>query len=77
MNYPSRFETLMMQYRKQINDFVPNLSNFFEATVQEKLEYDGDVLEGVSKKVAINWISNQNKFENAVIELNANQKKKK
>jgi hypothetical protein len=77
MNYPSRFETLMMQYRKQINDFV-KFEQLFEATVmQEKLEYDGDVLEGRFRKFAINWISNQNKFEIPVIELNANQKKEK
>ena len=77
INYPSRFETLMMQFKKQINDFV-KFEQLFEATVmQEKLEYDGDVLEGRFRKFAINWISNQNKFETPVIDLNANQRKEK
>jgi hypothetical protein len=77
INYPSRFETLMMQFRKQINDFV-KFEQLFEAKVmQEKLEYDGDVLEGRFRSFAINWISNQNKFETPVIELNTNQKKEK
>ena len=77
INYPSRFETLMMQFKKQINDFV-KFEQLFEAKVmQEKLEYDGDVLEGRFRSFAINWISNQNKFETPVIELNANQKKEK
>lgn len=76
-NYPSRFETMMMQYRKQINDFV-KFEQLFESTVmQEKLEYDGDVIEGRFRKFAINWISNQDKFEKPVIELNLNQKKEK
>lgn len=77
INYPSRFEVMMMQYRKQINDFV-KFEQLFEATVlQEKLEYDGDVIEGRFRKFAINWISNQDKFEKPVIELNPNQKKEK
>lgn len=77
INYPLRFETLMMQFKKQINDFV-KFEQLFEAKVmQEKLEYDGDVLEGRFRSFAINWISNQNKFETPVIELNANQKKEK
>ncbi|WP_281321990.1 helix-turn-helix domain-containing protein [Flavobacterium aestivum] len=76
-NYPSRFERLMMQFKNQITDFV-KFSQLFEATVlQEKLEYDGDVLEGRFIKFAINWVSNQNKFDKPVIELNPNQKKEK
>jgi len=39
--------------------------------MKEKLEYDGDVLEGRFRQFAINWVSNQNKFEKGVIELNA------
>jgi len=71
-NYPSRFESLMMQYKNQINDFV-RFSESFEATVmQEKLEYDGNVLEGRFRKYAMNWVANQNKFEKPVIELNSN-----
>lgn len=72
-NYPSRFEVVMMQYKSQINDFV-KFEQLFEATVlQEKLQYDGDVLEGRFRKFAINWVANQNKFESPVIKLNANQ----
>ena len=77
INYPSRYEVLMMQFKKQINDFS-KFEQLFEATVmQEKLEYDGDVLEGRFRKFAINWVSNQNKFETQVIPLNANQRKEK
>jgi hypothetical protein len=77
INYPSQFEILMMQFKKQINDFV-RFAQMFDATVeQEKLEFDLDVLSGRFKKYALNWISNQNKYDNPVIELNPNQKKEK
>lgn len=77
INYPSRFEVMMMQFQKQIHDFA-KFSDLFEAKVlQEKLEYDGDVIEGRFRQFAINWISNQDKFEKPVIELNPNQKKEK
>lgn len=70
-NYPTRFENLMMQFKKQITDF-DKFSQLFEAKVlQEKLEWDGDVLEGRFRSFAINWVANQNKFEKPVIELNA------
>jgi len=76
-NYPSDYEILMMQFQKQINDFEKFVP-MFEATVQqEKLEFDRDVIVGRFKKYALNWISNQNKFDNKVIELNPNQKKEK
>lgn len=75
-NYPSRFETVMMQFKNQISDFE-KFKQLFEATVlQEKLEYDGDVLEGRFRKFAINWVANQNKFEKPVIELNPQDVKK-
>lgn len=77
INFPERYEVLMMQFKNQITDFV-KFKQLFEATVeQEKLEFDGDVLSGRFKKFAINWISNQNKFESQVIELNPNQRKEK
>jgi len=77
INYPERFERLMMQFKSKITDFV-KFAAIFEAKVQkEKLEWDGDVLEGRFKEFAINWISNQNKFEPQVIELNASQPTRK
>lgn len=77
MNYPERFERLMMQFKNQITDFV-KFCQIFEAKVQkERLEWDGDVLEGRFKEFAIQWVSNQKKFESPVIELNANVKKEK
>lgn len=76
-NYPSRFENLMMQFRKQIKDYS-RFEQLFEASVmQEKLEFDGNVLEGRFRKFAINWVHNQDKFDTPVIELNPNQKKEK
>lgn len=76
-NYPSRFETVMMQYKKQISDFV-KFEQIFEAKVMtEKLEWDGDVLEGRFRSLAINWVANQNKFEKPVIELNSSQPTRK
>jgi hypothetical protein len=75
-NYPIRFQTFQMQFKKQINDYE-KFCQIFEANVmQEKLVYDGDVLEGRLRKLAINWVSNQNKFD-GVIDLNANIKKEK
>ncbi|MNG15980.1 hypothetical protein D3C84_998500 [compost metagenome] len=77
VNYPSQFEVLMMQYKKNILDWN-KFSEMFEATAeQEKLEYDLSVLSGRFKKYALNWISNQNKYDNPVIELNPNQRKEK
>lgn len=77
LNYPSEYERLMMQFKKQINDFV-KFTQMFDATVeQEKLEFDLSVLSGRFKKYALNWITNQNKFDSPVIELNANVRKEK
>jgi hypothetical protein len=68
-NYPSQFETLMMQFKKQINDFV-KFSQMYDATVEmEKLEFDCSVLSGRFKKFALNWISNQNRFDAKVISI--------
>lgn len=72
-NYPIRFEELIMKYRKQITDFE-KFENLFEATVmQENLVFERNVLEGRFIKFAINWISNQDKFDGKVIDLKANQ----
>lgn len=77
INHPSEYEILMMQFRKQINDYEKFLQ-MFEATVeQEGLEFKKNVIVGRFKKYALNWISNQNKFDAPVIELNANQRKEK
>jgi hypothetical protein len=77
INHLSDYEVLMMQFRKQINDY-DKFSQSFDATVeQEGLEFKKNVIVGRFKKYALNWISNQNKFEAPVIELNANQKKEK
>jgi hypothetical protein len=68
-NFPSQFETLMMQFKKQINDFV-KFSQMYDATVEmEKLEFDCSVLSGRFKKFALNWISNQNRFDTKVISI--------
>ena len=62
-NFPSQYEALMRQFKKQINDFV-KFAAMFEATVEmEKLEYDLSVLSGRFKKFAFNWISNQGRYE--------------
>lgn len=70
VNYPSVFERLMMQFKKQINDYDKFLQ-MFEATVQqEELEFKENIITGRFKKYALNWISNQNKFDKPVIDLN-------
>jgi hypothetical protein len=77
INFPSAFENLMMQHKSRINDFA-KFTEMFEATVeQEGLVYEQHVLSGRFKKFARNWIDNQNKFDNKVIDLNANTKKEK
>jgi hypothetical protein len=76
-NFPTAFENLMMQHKSRINDFV-KFSEMFEATVeQEGLVYEQHVLSGRFKKFARNWIDNQDKFDNKVIDLNANLDTKK
>lgn len=58
-NFPTEFERLMMQFKKQIDDFV-RFGQLFDATVeQEGLVYDLHVLSGRFKKFALNWIANQ------------------
>jgi len=77
VNYPSDYERLMMQYKSKISDFI-KFSEMFEATVlQEGLEFKRNVIEGRFIKYARNWITNQNKFEPQVIELNPNARKEK
>lgn len=62
-NFPSEFETLMMQHKSRINDYQ-KFSEMFEATVMmERLEFDLNVIRGRFLKYARNWIDNQNKFE--------------
>lgn len=64
VEFPEQFAVLMMQYKKQINDFV-SFSESFEATVeQEGLVFEQHVLSGRFKKYAQNWIRNQSRFEN-------------
>jgi hypothetical protein len=73
INHPSDHEVLTMQFKKQINDYEKFLQ-MFEATIeQEGLEFKKNVIVGRFKKYALNWISNQNKFDAPVIDLNANQ----
>lgn len=60
-NFPSAFERLMMQFKKQISDFVM-FAQMFDATVQqENLVYEQHVLEGRFKKYALQWIKNQSR----------------
>lgn len=74
INYPSEYERLMMQFKKQIIDF-DRFSQSFEATVQmEKLEFDLNVLSGRFKKYALNWVAYQHR-DSGVIELNAKKEK--
>jgi hypothetical protein len=62
-NFPEQFSILMMQYKKQIIDFV-SFSESFEATVeQEGLQFELHVLSGRFKKYAQNWIRNQKKYD--------------
>ena len=68
-NYPTRFESLMMQFKKQINDF-DKFSLRFDAQVEmERLEYDVSVLSGRFKKFALNWIDNEERFGTKVISI--------
>lgn len=76
-NFPEAYESLLMQHKGRINDFV-KFSEMFEATVeQEGLVYEQHVLSGRFKKFARNWIDNQNKFDKKVIDLNADVNTKK
>ncbi|WP_119792067.1 helix-turn-helix domain-containing protein [Flavobacterium anhuiense] len=72
-NYPIRFENLMMKYKKQIKEYEKFVDIFEAKVLKEKLEYDGDVIEGRFIEFAINWISNQDRFDTKVIELKTNQ----
>ena len=73
VNFPERFDALMMKFKSKITDFV-KFAEMFEATVmQERLEYEPDVLEGRFRKFARNWIDNQSRYgvkEVEVVQLN-------
>lgn len=71
INFPERYEVLMMQFKSQITDFV-KFARFFEAKVQqEKLEYHPDVIEGRFKQFAWHWI--ERRIDVKVVELNPEQ----
>jgi hypothetical protein len=77
INFPSEFERLMMQFKKQITDWN-YFEEKFEATYQtEGKEYGLNTISGRFKSYALTWIHNQQKFDNKVIDLNANVKKEK
>jgi hypothetical protein len=77
INFPSQYEILLMQYKSRITDFV-KFSEMLEATIQqERLEFDLNVLSGRFKKFAINWISNQSRFDEKVIPMHGNFPKEK
>jgi hypothetical protein len=70
-NFPSQFDVLMMQYKKQIKTWDAFVESF-EATVeQEGLAYEQHVISGRFKKYAGNWIRNQDKFESPKNNFNA------
>lgn len=71
INFPERYEVLMMQFKSQITDFV-KFARLFEAKVQqEKLEYHPDVIEGRFKQFAWHWI--ERRVDVKVVELNPEQ----
>lgn len=60
-NFPTEFERLMMQFKKQIFDFVM-FAQMFDATVQQEgLKYEVNVLSGRFTKYALQWIKNQSR----------------
>jgi DNA-binding transcriptional regulator GbsR (MarR family) len=77
VTFPSEFETLLMQHKSRINDFV-KFSEMFEATVeQEGLVFELHVLRGRFKKFARNWIDNQGKFEGKIVSIAGSEQKYK
>ena len=62
LNSPSRFESFLIQNKKQIKNFEKFSLDFNDTCDQEKLEYDVRVLFARLGKYARNWIENQNRF---------------
>jgi len=62
LNFPSRFESFLIQNKKQIKNFEKFSLDFNDTCDQEKLEYDVRVLFARLGKYARNWIENQNRF---------------
>jgi len=77
VNYPYEFETLMMQYKSQINDWDSFCKSFEDTVDQEELKFELRVLRGRFGKYARNWIANQNKFGGKVVEMIPNGAAKK
>jgi len=69
VNFPSEYETLMMQYKSQINDWDSFCKSFEDTVDQEELEFKLNVLRGRFGKYARNWIRNQGKFDGRVVEM--------
>jgi len=62
INFPTQFETFLIQHKSQIKDFEKFCLDFNDTCDQEKIEYDNRVLFGRIRKYARNWIQNQNKY---------------
>lgn len=69
-NFPSSFESLMMQFKTKIKDFQKFRILFDAKFEMEKLEYDERVFRGRFIAFATNWIENEGKEEKKVIALN-------
>lgn len=69
VNFPERFEALMMQFKSKITDFVKFAEMFDAKVMQERLEFDGDVLEGRFRIFALNWIDNQSRYSVKEVEV--------
>lgn len=76
INFPSDYETLMMQYRSQINDWDAFSKSFEDTVDQEELKFELRVLRGRFGKYARNWIANQGKFGGKVVEMVPSDNKK-
>ncbi len=75
INFPSSYESLMMQFKTKIKDFQ-KFQVLFDAKFEtEKREYDERVIRGRFISFATNWIENEDK-EIKVIELNSGPKQK-
>lgn len=69
-NFPSRYESFLMQYKSKIKDFQKFAADFHDTVVIEKLQWEMDVLFARAGKYARNWIENENrgsKTANAVV----------
>ncbi|NCT16854.1 MAG: hypothetical protein COW66_05505 [Flavobacteriaceae bacterium CG18_big_fil_WC_8_21_14_2_50_34_36] len=62
VNFPSQYESFLIQHRSQIKDFEKFSLDFNDTCDMETIAYENKILFARLRKYARNWIQNQDKY---------------